>query len=252
MYAGYNVPTFARLASWEPMTQGRWYSARFGWSWSKMKVPAVLEEGVADDMHTAAHGWQGLRSWDFWCASVAGEYVAGAYRASAPSLRIRWTPQVRVQDVEAMTERWAALGGQVVLKPCQIMQIGIMAVVASQAGTDEAVLVEPLACDSAKSRGRGKVAGIELRYREPDDLGRWCELFEWRRRDGEGDPSLYRGGDAVGWARPVGEGLQRWVTCWGGQGTTVAEAVEDGARVVATHGHRTTLIDPWGVELGIA
>lgn len=252
MYAGYNVPSYARLASWEPAAQRRWYSARFGWSWSKVEVPPVLEEGVAEDMHLAAYNWQGPRSWDFWCATVADEYVAGLYRASAPSLRPRWTPQFRVQEVEAMTDRWAALGGRIVLNPCQILQIGIIAVVANQAGTDEAVLFEPLAHDTATSRGRGKVAGVELRYRDPDHVTRWCDFFEWRHHDDDGETTFYRSGDPVGWARPLGEGLQRWVTYWGGHGTTVAGAMDDGAQVLTTHGRRTSLIDPWGVELGIA
>jgi len=176
----HGVPSWVDLGTPDPAKAAEFYSGLFGWN---------IQQGPPE-----AGGYA--------IAELRGKPVAGLGPQQNPGPPY-WTTYVSVDNAEAVIEKVKENGGQVLMEPFDVMDVGRMAIFADPAG----------AVISVWQPGAHKGAGI---VNEPNSYS-WSELVT---TDVEGSKAFY--GAVFGWGSEThGEGGPTAYTEWKLSGRTV-------------------------------
>ncbi|WP_329499622.1 VOC family protein [Kitasatospora herbaricolor] len=164
------APSWAEITTAEPPAAKAFYGELFGWR-------------AETDPRPQAGGYTVMHLGDAAAAGLSPLY--------GPAQRTAWTVSFAVQDADATVARVTSAGGQVLMEPMEVLDIGRFAVVADPSG----------AAFSLWQARTFAGAGV---FNDPGALG-WVELLT---RDTEGAEAFYPA--VFGWTVNTVESYTQW------------------------------------------
>jgi len=111
------IPSWIELMTSDENAAVRFYDDLFGWADDPQEVPG--EDGNGGTYHLATLG---------------GDNIAGIGTEGQPGVPPHWSVYFAVDNVEAVAGKVPAAGGQVIVPPMDVMDLGRMAIVADPTG----------------------------------------------------------------------------------------------------------------------
>ncbi|TDC96974.1 VOC family protein [Actinomadura sp. 7K507] len=242
--------SWAELASSDMGKSRDFYGALFGWDTYTLTAPEVGEFEV------------------FTLGGIQGPEIGGMYGLADDSLRSAWTIYFRTDDLPATLDAVRAAGGQVLLEPMNLADLGRLAHCTDSQGADFALWV------AYNLKGAGVVdepsamCWVELACSDIEEARRFYgEVFGWKAVDRPYARPVYTNWKVGDWAvagmvsldeRWPSDGLPRWTPYfWVSDcDASAARAAELGARVRIPPtdiepGRFSILTDPAGARLAI-
>ena len=239
------TPSWVDLATPDPAAAKQFYGGLFGWE----------AEDAGPPEETGGYAMFKLR----------GRNVAGVAQIMNPDQPPVWSTYVSADDADAIVARAKDAGGQAMVEPMDITDVGRMAFLVHPAAGAIGVWQPRRHTGAEIVNEPGSFTWSQLHTRDQDGAARFLEaVFGWRRGDFGGMPMLSLGdrGIASMMGMPPGTPDQvpaYWMTIFATADTdaTAAKAQELGGQVVAPPfdienvGRFAVLADPQGVVFGI-
>jgi uncharacterized protein len=183
-----------------------------------------------------------------------GLAVAGAGPPATPGQVPIWSTYIAADDADNVAARVAAAGGQVVVEPFDVFDLGRMAVLADPAGAAFCVW-QPMAMTGAELfNAPGSMSWNELTTPDPEGAKVFYELvFGWQPEEQVTGSVVYTGwrcGDRIvaGMMPPLGDGFPADLPAYWGVYFAVEDADRTAARTTELGG--TVLVPPRDVVQG--
>ena len=215
-------------------------------------TPSWIDIGTPD-LPGATAFYSGLFGWDIvdqgpdgggYCmAEINGKPVAGLGPAQQPGPPF-WTTYVTVEDADASAEKVTAAGGQVVVPPFDVLDVGRMAVCIDPTGAPFSLWQAAKHIGSNLVNEPGTLIWNELTTRQPDKARAfYSEVFGWVPQEDESSGAPYTqwqlDGESIGGMMVMDDSWpadvpSQWMVYFNvaSASASVAKAVELGGTVI--------------------
>jgi uncharacterized protein len=239
------TPSWVDLATPDPAAAGRFYGELFGW--------VAADAGPEEE--TGGYAMFTLR----------GKNVAGVAPLMNPDQPPMWSTYVSTDDADAVVARAKDAGGQAIVEPMDVMDVGRMAFLMHPAAGAIGVWQPGRHTGAQLVNEPGAFTWSQLNTRDRDGAaGFMGAVFGWTIGDFGGMPVLGVGDRGVATAMDMPPGTPDevpayWMVIFGSADTdaTAAKAKEVGGQVIVEPfdiegvGRFAVLADPQGVPFGV-